>query len=199
MNTIFYYMLTFAEAAAGFVGIRSVYEQPHYAVVQHLGHAIEVRDYAPRLAVETDETGDGREAFMRLFRYITGENAGSEKIAMTAPVSRSGEKIAMTAPVQVTEGGMMRFFLPQDVAANGAPNPLDPAVRLVRIPAQRIAAIRFSGVPDAGKAREMTQILLDTLRRSNIRTEGTPYQLTYDAPFTLPFVRRNEVAVAVAP
>lgn len=204
MNTVFYYLLTFAEAIPGFFGIRAVYEQPRYVVVQQLGNEVELRDYEPRVAVETPESVDGREAFTRLFRYITGQNEAAEKIAMTAPVSRSGEAIAMTAPVQFSPGsgsgsGTMRFFLPRKVAARSVPKPLDPMVRIVTVPAQRIAALRFSGTPDRESVEQRTDALLAALSRFNMRPDGAPFQLTYDAPFTLPFVRRNEVAVALAP
>jgi hypothetical protein len=38
---------------------------------------------------------------------------------------------------------------------------------------------------------------LFTLKDTKWRPSGEPYTLFYDAPFTLPFLRRNEAAVAV--
>jgi hypothetical protein len=37
----------------------------------------------------------------------------------------------------------MRFFLPHAVADAGAPEPTEAGVRLVRVPPERIAALRF--------------------------------------------------------
>lgn len=198
MGPILYYMLTFVEAGLGVVGFRGLYEQPPYTVVERLPGAVEVRDYPARVAAETDDIGGGREAFPRLFRYITGNNEASERIAMTAPVARQtrGQMIAMTIPVQSARtGGVMRFFLPKDLAANGPPRPLDPAVRIVTVPAQRVAVLRFSGSADAVTVSAHERMLLEALGKTARTPRDRPYLLTYDAPFTIPLFRRNEVAV----
>jgi len=198
MGAIFYYLLTFTEAALGVVGIRALYEQPAYTVAERLP-GLELRDYQPRVAAETDSGPDRADAFRRLFRYITGANTAGERIAMTAPVAQTGERIAMTVPVQSSPaGGVMRFFLPRDVAEN-PPAPTDKLVRIVTVPAERLAVRRFSGSADAAKvATEERRLLADVARAGKTPT-GTPFLLTYDAPFTLPFLRRNEVAVPLAP
>jgi hypothetical protein len=199
MSAILYYLLTFAEAGLGAVGYRGLYEQPRYQVVDHLAGGIEVRDYAARVAAETDDDGRGGAAFGRLFRYITGANQAGARIAMTAAVSQRGDLIAMTVPVQSQpSGGVMRFFLPADVAAAGAPAPTDPLVRIVDVPARRIAVRRFSGIPDRERVAVEDGLLLSGLSKAGLQPTGAPFLLTYDAPFTLPFVRRNEAAVEVA-
>ena len=201
MSAILYYMMTFVEAGLGVVGFRGLYEQPHYSVVERLPGAIEVRDYPARVAAETDDAGGGREAFPRLFRYITGNNAAGERIAMGAPVARRsrGEMIAMTIPVQSTKtGGVMRFFLPRDVVAKGPPAPLDPQVRIVTVPAERIAVLRFSGIADRDAVAAHERMLLEALAGAGRVAQGPPFLLTYDAPFTIPLFRRNEVAVGLA-
>jgi len=198
MGTVLYYLMTFAEATLGVVGFRGLYEQPPYTVVQRLPGGIELRDYPARVAAESDDPGAGQIAFPRLFRYITGNNEGGEKIAMTAPVSQRGEMIPMTVPVQShKQGGVMRFFLPKDIAARGAPRPLDPNVRIVSVPMERIAALRFTGFVDQASVDAHNRMLLDGLDKAGLTPQGAPFLLTYDAPFTLPFLRRNEVAVDV--
>jgi hypothetical protein len=200
MGTFFYYLMTFAEATLGVVGIRGLYEQPHYTVVERLPGSIEIRDYPARVAAESDDTEGGQVAFPRLFRYITGNNTSGEKIAMTAPVSQRGEMIAMTVPVQTRgQGGVMRFFLPKEVVDKGPPKPLDSNVRIVTIPAERIAALRFTGWIDRESVEAHNRMLLEGLRQAGIKAVGAPFLLTYDAPFTIPFLRRNEVAVDISP
>ena len=198
-------------------GIRSGTEAPAYEVVDRRGEAIEIRRYAPRVAVEATvesrDAEDGRnDAFRLLFDYITGANREAAEIAMTTPVEtatapdsagddKPGAEIAMTVPVETTEaepGQMrMRFFLP---AAHSAapPRPLDPRVSIVTLPEQTLAVLRFSGSRSDARIAEKTAELLAALRGTTWRPVGAPVAQLYDPPWTLPFFRRNEVAVAVS-
>jgi hypothetical protein len=148
-----YYALLLLESVVGVLGIR-LYEEPRYDVLAELPGGVEVRRYAPRLAAEValpGVNGEARdEAFRRLFRYIAGANDGAGKIAMTVPVATEsrGEKIAMTTPVGTlaAQGVVrMRFFLPASISPDRAPKPTDPLVRLVQLPEETAAALRFSG------------------------------------------------------
>ncbi|MCX4198721.1 heme-binding protein, partial [Methylobacterium organophilum] len=131
MDRVMYALVTLVEAALGIFGVRALYEQPAYTVVARLDRGVEIRSYAPRLAVETDARGQGDgDAFGRLFRYITGANRAGDRIAMTAPVESGGRRLAATVPVEQDGTGTMRFFLPRAVAAAGAPAPTGPGVRL---------------------------------------------------------------------
>jgi hypothetical protein len=207
MSVVLYYLLTFAESVTSVFGIRAPYEQPHYTVVQQLAPDVEIRRYDPRLAIEATVTGADRdkaasEAFGLLFRYITGANRGGAKIAMTTPVrtDAASERIEMTVPVQTAAADgrvAMRFFLPASVAAAGAPEPTDSRLRLVQVPADTIAALRFSGAINGPTRQEKRGALLDTLGKSDWKPDGDPFDLSYDPPFAIPFLRRNEVAVAV--
>ena len=196
MDKFLYYLVTAVESALSVVGIRSVYEQPRYTVVERLDRGVEVRSYDGRIAVETDAHGamDGQ-AFGRLFRYITGANTGSARIAMTAPVETDGSLIAMTVPVEQGAGGTMRFYLPRKVSEAGAPEPTEAGVRLVRVPPERMAVLRFSGRASPAIRRDQARILEDVLRAGARPWMGEPIFLGYDPPFSVPFLRRNEVAL----
>lgn len=206
MSTVLYYLLTFAESVTGVFGVR-FYEQPRYAVVEKLGPDAEIRRYEPRGAIEATVTNDdrdqaARQAFGLLFDYITGDNRGSEKIAMTAPVRTQSapKRIEVTGPAQTTtqDGTLsMRFYLPRDVVDKGAPEPTDPRLRLVKVPEMTVAVLRYAGV-DSEKARiDHAVALLARLKGSAWRQEGAVFSLNYDPPFTIPFLRRNEAAVEV--
>jgi hypothetical protein len=205
MSGFFYYLLTFAESVTSVFGIRFPYEQPHYVVVQELGQEVEIRQYDPRQAIEATVDGPNRdraasEAFGLLFRYITGANQGEQKIAMTVPVRTDAERIAMTTPVQTTAGNgqvSMRFFLPEAVAKAGPPAPLDPRLHVVHVPAETIAAVRYSGVATQATRDHYAAVLLGVLTKSPWKPAGEIFQLNYDPPFTIPFLRRNEIAVTV--
>ncbi|MGH1570365.1 SOUL family heme-binding protein [Methylobacterium sp. P31] len=196
MDKFVYYLVTLVEAVLGIFGVRALYEQPGYTVIQRLDRGVEIRSYGPRLAVETDARGQGDgAAFGRLFRYITGANRTGGRIAMTAPVEAGGLRIAMTVPVEQGTSGTMRFFLPRKVAQAGAPEPTEAGLRLVRVPAERIAALRFSGRPTPEVRAEQEAILTQVLAAAGIRTSGPPLFMGYDPPFAIPFLRRNEVVV----
>lgn len=196
MDKVVYYAVTFVESILGIFGVRALYEQPRYAVVERLDRGVEIRRYDERLAVETDARGQGDgEAFGRLFRYITGANDKAGRIAMTAPVEAGGQRIAMTVPVEQGTGGTMRFFLPRTVAEAGAPVPTEPGVRLVKVPPERIAALQFSGRLTPQSRAEQERILTEVLAAASRRPDGPPFFMGYDPPFSIPFLRRNEVAV----
>ncbi|KTS37753.1 heme-binding protein [Methylobacterium indicum] len=206
MDKLAYYAVTLIESVLGVFGIRTFYDQPRYAVVERLDRGVEIRAYEGRVAVETDARGQGGgqgdgEAFGRLFRYITGANRAGDRIAMTAPVEAAapggagGRRIAMTVPVEQGTGGTMRFFLPHAVAAAGAPEPTEAGVRLVRVPPERIAALRFSGRVTPEARAEQERILTEVLATAGKATAAPPFFMGYDPPFAIPFLRRNEVAV----
>jgi hypothetical protein len=199
MSSFFYYLATAADSTLSVFGIRAPYEQPKYEVIGQLGGGVELRAYAARTAAETPirASNDG-EAFGRLFRYITGANTGSSKIAMTVPVQMTPRNIAMTVPVETGGDGVMRFFLPAAVVAKGPPHPTDPLVHIVTLPPQTFAVLRFSGtITDASRA-EHEAALIAAVTGAGKHPEGQPSMLSYDPPFAIPFLRRNEVVVKLA-
>ncbi len=193
-------------AGSQILGDRSGTEEPAYTVQATLGDAMEVRRYGDRVAVETDMSDSGGRPFMRLYDYITGANQGTRKIAMTIPVAmepQGAETIAMTAPVEMTrragQGRFIRFMLPAEYTIDTAPKPTNPRVRLVALPAQDVAVRRFSGWRSPPLERRNTRVLTDRLARSDWRASGPPVTWVYDPIWTLPFLRRNEIAIPVEP
>ncbi len=195
-------------AGCSVFGNRSGYEQPGYKVVESLGESTEIRAYEPRVAaearVENEDLDEGRDAAFRLlFDYITGSNRTDAKIAMTVPVESAdtSEKIAMTAPVESSRTGdnevYMRFFLPAKYDRETAPKPLDERVKIVDMPVQTVAVLRFSGVAGEETVAAKKRELLHSLKSTAWRPLSDAVVYFYDPPWTLPFFRRNEVVVAV--
>lgn len=195
-------------AAGSVVGYRRGVEEPVHSA-QNLTRGVQIRHYDARVAAETAVQG-GEEAarsvgFRRLARYIFGANHVQKKIEMTAPVaqqSKGGEKIAMTAPVvQQADGDewTIRFFMPSDFTLESLPAPDDAQVRLVSVPAETIAVRRFAGSPTRRAVAAQTAKLLTTLSEFGFETLGTPAAWFYDPPWTVPALRRNEIAVLVEP
>jgi SOUL heme-binding protein len=196
------------EAGGAVVGIRGGVEEPAHTVEQ-LANGVEIRVYGPRIAAETTVSADEEAArnvgFRRLAGYIFGGNHTATKIEMTAPVAQQsrGEKIEMTAPVSqyAADDGqwVIRFFMPAEKTMESLPQPDDPAVRLIVVPAETVAIRRFTGSYTRDAVASHTAALLQTLRETGFRPVGTPSAWFYDPPWTLPMLRRNEIAVAITP
>jgi hypothetical protein len=163
-------------------------EHAPYELIRKFGK-VEIRRYPQLLLARVDDLGD--RAFNSLFRFINGHNVKQTKIAMTAPVV--SEQIAMTAPV-VSGSNYLAFILPTQYTVDTIPQPRDKLVKIVTIPPRIIAALRFSGRWSQSSFTTRSQELLTALDNANIKTKGNVFSMRYDGPFTLWFLRRNEVA-----
>lgn len=183
-------------------------EEPPFKVAVREGE-FEIRDYPTLLAAEVRVGGDRDEASSAGFRllagYIFGGNTRQQSIAMTAPVVQEqarGETIAMTAPV--TQSGsdgawLVRFVMPAEYTLKTLPTPNDPRVRLLQIPPQRFAVVRFSGLASPAEVERQTTGLLAFMTRRKLNSAGPSSLARYDPPWTLWFMRRNEVWIPVSP
>lgn len=187
-------------------GIRTV-EEAGYQVIETQGD-IELRDYAAYVAVETTVEADfedtGNRAFRKLFGYISGENRARQNIDMTAPVIASeananpGESIDMTAPViaeQDQGGWRYAFVLPAGYSIDNAPMPLREDVRLAEFEPRRVAVLTFSGSWNQSRFNQNLERLRGWLERNQLEAASLPRFAGYDPPWTLPFLRRNEIMI----
>jgi len=168
------------------------YEEPEYSIVKKTD-VYEVRQYKRRTVAEVTY-GEEDSGFRVLFDYISGANKGSKEVEMTIPVTQSKE-IDMTVPVtQSTTGDKMsmRFFLPMQYSKQNAPEPNDERVRIIDLPAEYFAVISYSGFASDGNFEEHYTKLKAALDKDGMVIKGPPIKATYNSPFTLPFLRRNE-------
>ena len=194
-----------ALAAALWGPIVSNVEQPKYQVVERSG-AIEIRDYAPVIVAEAEVSGERGEAISKGLRiiadYIFGNNTAAQKVPMTAPVTQQGsEKIAMTAPVTQQGDGnswCVRFIMPSNYTMDTLPKPNNPAVTLKEIEGKRFAVIRFSGTAKEDSLKRHTKELNDFISAKNLKPLSAATYAFYNPPWTLLFLRRNEVMVELA-
>ena len=179
-------------------------EQAKYAVVETHG-PIEIRDYAPLIVAEVSVPGDREKAISDGFRmiadYIFGNNISSQKVAMTAPViQQPSEKIAMTAPVIQQSGDgdwVVRFVMPSEYTMQTLPKPNNPDVSLKEIAEKRFAVIRFSGLARPKSLEKQTQELQAFIQSRNLQVVSKPTYAFFNPPWTLPFLRRNEVMIEI--
>jgi len=166
-----------------------------YSVVGRFDE-VEIRRY-PKIVLATVEGMSDEDSFGILFRYISGNNSPSSKIAMTAPVITTGGRgIAMTAPV-FSDASSFSFVLPSSFTLESAPEPRDGRVRIREVPDRHLAVIRFGGRSRADVLREEESALLDVLAENDIQLRGEPLLMRYNSPWTPGFLRRNEIGVEV--
>jgi hypothetical protein len=187
-------------------------EEPDYTVLSQSGD-FELRRYDEQLVAQTWVSGDqdsaSRAGFKTLADYIFGNNTaptgGSSKISMTAPVTMQSEagnesqKIAMTAPVSMQqENGKWRvqFTMPSQYTMQTLPKPNNPNVEIIEVPAQTYGVIKFSWLAGEDKVAEKTAALQTWMQDQNLTPTGEPELARYNPPWTLPFLRRNEVMIA---
>ncbi|CAA6822604.1 MAG: SOUL heme-binding protein [uncultured Sulfurovum sp.] len=187
-------------------------EEPKYTVIQK-NETFEVREYASYLVAQTKVTGNfdeiGGKAFKILFKYISGENQAQSKIKMTAPVlqekekKEEGQKIQMTAPVMQeidvnnAQSATISFVMPQDFTLATLPMPLDKRISIKEVLAKTIAVREYSGGWGEDNYKENEAILLKALEKEKIKTIGAISFARYNSPFSLWFLRRNEIMIEV--
>jgi hypothetical protein len=180
------------ETIASVAGIRVETEEPAYTA-QPLIDSVEIRRYGARIAAQTavtaDEEAARNEGFRRLARYIFGANHARRKIAMTAPVAQRREG---------DWSWVIRFFMSATWTLDTLPGPDDERVELVAVPAETVAVLRFSGDRGPGSLATRTRELREALRATGFESAGDATAWFYDPPWTLPFRRRNEIAIPVA-
>ena len=142
----------------------------------------EIRKYSDRLVIET-ETSDKNSGFKKLFKYISGDNKDKKEIKMTTPVTQTEKNGNMT----------MQFYLPAEFKENNLPGPNNPEVKVLNIKGGLYAVIVYSGRASDGNYNKHKNILEDQLKKDKISIISKPIRATYNSPFTLPMLRRNEV------
>jgi len=150
--------------------------------------AFEVRDYPVLVLVETPKTGDdGNGSFGRLFQYISGSNEAGQKIPMTAPVFMDARG---------TEG-KMSFVMPSTMSLEKTPPAKDASVSVRQQPAGRYAVYRFTGSINTEGEKKALQKLTEWIKTSGLKASGKTIYAYYDPPWTIPFLRRNEVMLSI--
>jgi len=179
-------------------------EEPPYTAILTEG-SFEIREYPSLIAAEVTIIGERSQAISAGFRllagYIFGGNTKKQGIAMTAPVTQTqqgNEKIAMTAPVTQSGdelGWTVRFIMPQGYTLNTLPIPNDSRVKLIALESARVAVVKFSGLAKEPEIIERTQQLKQFMQEQKLVAVGSETLARYDPPWTLWFLRRNELMI----
>ena len=160
------------------------YEETNYEVVKE-NKIYEIRKYPNRLVIETNSVqGNG---FRKLFNYISGNNKENEEIKMTVPVTQEIKNENMT----------MQFYLPSKFNKDNAPKPVNSEVKILTIEGGYYAVIEYSGRSSDKNFLKNKDILEKALKQDNLSVLSPPIRASYNSPFTLPILKRNEVMYKV--
>ena len=169
-------------------------EEPNFKILVDEGE-LEIRSYDEYLVAETAVEGSfdtaSRKGFRRVAGYIFGENKNS--------IGQS-EKIQMTAPVTVkpdNEGWVLHFVMPSNYDMSQLPVPNNNSILLKKIEAHLAAVIIFSGFTTDAKIQNKTEELKIWLEKKDFKIAGPQQIARYNDPFTLPWLRRNEIIFKV--
>lgn len=177
--------------------------EPTYTVLQK-DNNIEIRQYPPIIVAEVKVSGERYAAINQGFRmladYIFGNNKGSDKIAMTAPVIQQPAAIPMTAPVTQEKDGNLwriRFVMPETYTLDTLPKPNNKDVSLIKIPGKTYAVIQFTGFNSSSNLNQHEAELKAFAKAHQLKQMGEPIYAFYNPPWILPFLRRNEIMIEI--
>tara|TARA_B100001248_G_scaffold236141_1_gene199360 strand:+ start:313 stop:1017 length:705 start_codon:yes stop_codon:yes gene_type:complete len=191
-------VLTFGAAMIG--PIMSNVEVPAYKILKKEQN-IEIRQYPPLIIAEVKTAGSRQasisDGFRILANFIFGNNEGEKQLSMNGPITQQeGIKIAMTAPVQQEKTDAewaTSFIMPSKFSIDTIPNPINDRIKIIQIPSKRYAVITFSGRSTEENLSKQTNELEKYMNRSSYSKAGNAKYAFYNPPWTLPFLRRNEV------
>jgi hypothetical protein len=170
-----------------------------YDVVEQITDDIEIRQYPELLAVSATSL-DSDNLFSMLFKYITGENTAGQNVERLPGQEVQSVKVAMTTPVAMQQqDGMekMSFFLPSQYQQDTAPVPTNSSVFLEIFPAKQVATIKFSGYQRKKTMRQKEQELREVIAKHGYKITGAMSAMGYNPPWTLWWLRRNEIMLPV--
>jgi hypothetical protein len=152
----------------------------------------ELRHYESLVLITTlmDSKHSEKSAFSNLFDYISGNNKSNKKIAMTAPVF-------MDKNNDNPDNNTMSFVLPTDFSIETTPIPIDDTVKIEEIKDYTVATIQFNGRLQKDNISKHDDMLREWIKKQKYIIAGEAQTAGYNAPFTIPTFRRNEILIPV--
>lgn len=179
-------------------------ESPKYSVARTIDgevklgvpEKIEIRKYEAFTVATAPSIGGA--GFNTLASYLFGGNEEKKAMAMTMPVIMTG-KMQGGDDIGGESSGTMKFVIPA-VMSNTPPTPLpDDSVNIERIPERLVAVKAFPGLVTEDEVSRQKKALFAVLVGDgvNVLNGDEMSVLQYNSPFTIPWRRRNEIAVVI--
>ena len=169
-------------------------EEPEFLVVNRVG-GFEIRNYYPMIIAEVSVGGTMEAASSSGFRMVADFIFGNN----TSPSGKS-EKIDMTVPVTIFKNGdnwCFHFVMPSKYSLNSLPKPNNPEIKIRQLENRRCAVLKFSGIVSEAKFNAKAEALINFIKSENLEIIGLPELARYNPPWTLPFLRRNEIIIEI--
>jgi len=162
-------------------------EQPDYTVIKK-DNEFEIRQYTNFLTATVETEGERDDAigkgFRILFKYISGENKNKESISMTVPVMQKSTGV---------NKWNVSFVVPKKFNLQNVPQPDNQSVKIINNPNLQVLVITFSGLFSDANIKENETKIRNYIKEKGLKIEEPPIYAGYNAPWTLWFLKRNEV------
>jgi hypothetical protein len=164
-------------------------EKQQFTLVRDYGD-FEIRNYPAHVLMQVEVEGDfmraGNVAFGPLISYISGNNLGRQKIAMTAPVIQE--------PVG-QDSHLVSFVLPNGTDPKDVPIPANSRVVMKAMPEQLTGVRKFGGGWNEKKFMSEGELLLAAVVQAGFEPVGNLYWARFDPPWKPGFLKSNEVLI----
>tara|TARA_B100000579_G_scaffold437926_1_gene470004 strand:+ start:17319 stop:17837 length:519 start_codon:yes stop_codon:yes gene_type:complete len=166
------------------------YKEPKYTTLEKINN-IEIRQYNEYIIAKTsipiNQNKSDNNMFRTLASYIFGNNERNENIPMTAPVTSFKDDNTYN----------MMFYMLDAKSIDELPLSLNNNIIFETLNLDKCAVISFSWFVNDKKINNY-QNKLQNFIEENGYIKSSPFMLNrYDPPWTLPFLRRNEIIVQI--
>lgn len=168
-------------------------EQAEYTVIRKTKD-YEIREYAPHIIAEVTLQGDydnvTTQGFGIIAKYIFGNNKDNTSIAMTAPVM-----VRNDFKNENNKSNTISFFMPKSYNINNLPKPNNDLIKIIPVPAKKYLVTSFRWYRTENKIKKEQENLQFLANRDNLQIDKDFIYAGYNAPWTPPWMSRNEILV----
>ncbi len=104
----------------------------------------------------------------------------------------------MTVPVATSDNErVMWFYMPKKFTLDTLPEPKDSRVQIKMMEERLMACLTFSGIGEDQKSEMFNELVKHVKETGRFEVIGEPVLFQYNPPWTLPWLRTNEILVNV--
>jgi len=169
-------------------------EIPKYKVLKKERN-FEIRQYNAYITAsvevnEKDYSAATNQGFRYIADYIFGNNTKKSSISMTTPVLQEEESVSENTY-------KISFVMPSKYTLETLPLPNNHKVVLTKVPTFRAAVISFSGLVNEKIITKKTEELKNWVKKQKLKNTELIQTARYNPPWTLWFLRRNEIIMQI--